>query len=141
MTFCLGVSGASVSPHAIPTYFAPPTSEAFLGNNGFYTGIPAHPALYQTSSGTTTVTITNIQVLDSNGNPASGWELVTGDAESTDAGESLSWTSNKALNGLPNTNSATAPYGNACAYPSMSRRGGLDGVGHYDSDVRGQREL
>jgi prepilin-type N-terminal cleavage/methylation domain-containing protein len=35
MTFCLNVSGASVSAHAIPTYFAPPTSEAFLGNNGF----------------------------------------------------------------------------------------------------------
>ncbi len=127
MTFCLGVSGASVSPHAIPTYFAPPTSEAFLGNNGFYTGIPGDPALYQTGAGTTTVTINNIQVLDSNGNPASGWELVTGDAESTDAGESLSWTSNKVLNGLPNTNSATAPYGNACAYPSLP--GGVDLTG------------
>jgi prepilin-type N-terminal cleavage/methylation domain-containing protein len=127
MTFCLGVSGASVSPHAIPTYFAPPTSEAFLGNNGFYTGIPGTPALYQTGSGTTTVTITNIQVLDSNGNPASGWELVTGDAESTDGGESITWTSDKVLNGLPNTNSATAPYGNACAAPSFP--GGVDLTG------------
>jgi len=77
---------------AIPTYFAPPTSEAFLGNNGFYMGISGRPALYQTTQGeTTTLDITNIKVLDSNGNAATGWSLVTGDAESTDQGESLTW--------------------------------------------------
>jgi prepilin-type N-terminal cleavage/methylation domain-containing protein len=129
MTFCLNVSGASVSAHAIPTYFAPPTSEAFLGNNGFYTGIPGDPALYQTSSGTTTVTIINIQVLDSNGNPASGWQLVTGDAESTDQGESISWTIPQVggpdFSLLPN--SSASPYGNACAYPGDP--GGVDLTG------------
>jgi hypothetical protein len=131
MTFCLNVSGASASPHSIPTYFSPPTSEAFLGNNGFYTGIPGDPALYQTSSGTTTVSIIKIQVLDSNGNPATGWQLTTGDAESTDSSESLTWsipeTPGPVLNLLPN--SPTSPYGNACAFPADSGGVDLTGVG------------
>jgi hypothetical protein len=115
MTFCLNVSGGPVIAAPIPTYFAPPTSEAFMGNNGFYTGIPGNAALYQTSQGSTpsVVSITNIKVLDSNGNPATGWELVTGDAESTDAGESITWTSNQNLTLLPNT--PTSSIGNACA--------------------------
>jgi prepilin-type N-terminal cleavage/methylation domain-containing protein len=133
LTFCLQVSGTAVAPHIIPTYFSPPTSEAFLGNNGFYTGIPGNPALYQTGAGTTTATIIDIQVLDSNGNPATGWELVTGDAESTDAGEWMTWStatsapasSPPVLNLLPN--SSTSQIGNACADPTSPD--GLTGVG------------
>ncbi len=118
MTFCLNISGGPVVPAPIPTYFAPPTSEAFMGNNGFYTGIPGNSALYQTSEGSapSVVSIINIKVLDSNGNPATGWELVTGDAESTDAGESITWTSNQSLSLLPN--SPTSSIGNACATPN-----------------------
>ncbi|HEY3841955.1 MAG TPA: prepilin-type N-terminal cleavage/methylation domain-containing protein [Acidimicrobiales bacterium] len=118
MTFCLNVSGGPVTAAPIPTYFAPPTSEAFMGNNGFYTGIPGNAALYQTTQGSapSVVSITNIKVLDSNGNPATGWELVTGDAESTDAGESITWTtgtSGPSLSLLPNI--PTSSIGNACA--------------------------
>jgi hypothetical protein len=130
MTFCVSVSGGPVAGAAIPTYFSPPTSEAFLGNNGFYTGIPGSPALYQSSQGTTTtVTITNIKVLDSNNNPATGWEFVSGDAESTDAGESISWTSNQNLSLLPD--STSSPIGNACAAPTASNPSAvsLTGVG------------
>jgi prepilin-type N-terminal cleavage/methylation domain-containing protein len=130
LTFCLSVAGGAVVPATIPTYFDPPTSEAFLGNNGFYTGIPGNPALYQhTESTTTTVTITNIAVLDSNGTPASGWELVSGDAESTDAGESMTWTSNQDLSLLPN--STTSQIGNACAAPTTANPAAIDltGVG------------
>ena len=117
ITFCLTTTGGPIKAAGIPTYFAPPTSEAFLGNNGFYTGIPGDPALYQANEGTTsTITINNIQVLDSNGNPATGWQLVTGDAESTDSGESLTWTASAPLTLLPN--SPTSPYGNACAEPT-----------------------
>lgn len=126
MTFCLSVSGGPVAPASIPTYTNPPTSEAFLGNNGFYTGIPGNPALYQTAQGTTsTVTLTNIKVLDANGNPATGWGIVTGDAESTDQGESMTWTSNQVLNLIPN--SPSSPIGNACAAPTSPD--GLTGVG------------
>jgi len=133
LTFCLQVTGTSVSPHIIPTYFAPPTSEAFLGNNGFYTGIPGDPALYQTGGGTTTVSVVNIRVLDSNNDPATGWELVTGDAESTDAGEWMTWSTAAPsasapaplLSLLPNT--PTSNIGNACANPTSPD--GLTGIG------------
>jgi hypothetical protein len=37
---------------------------------------------------------------------------VTGDAESTDTGESITWTSDQDLNLIPN--SSTSPVGNAC---------------------------
>ena len=126
MSFCLSVSGGPVAPASIPTYTNPPTSEAFLGNNGFYTGIPGNPAFYQTAQhSTTTVTLTNIKVLDANGNPATGWGLVTGDAESTDKNESMTWTSDQALGLIPN--SPSSPIGNACAAPTSPD--GLTGVG------------
>jgi hypothetical protein len=127
---CLATSGpllpATAVPCPIPTYFAAPTSEAFLGNNGFYTGIPGNPALYANAEGSTvTIDISNIQLLDSSGHAATGWELVTGDAESTDAGESLTWTSNQNFSLLWNT--PTSAYGNACAAPAPGQ--GLSGVG------------
>jgi len=126
MSFCLNVAGGAVAPASIPTYTNPPTSEAYLGNNNFYTGIPGNPAFYQTQQGTTSVvTITNIQVLDSNGKPATGWGIVTGDAESTDQGESMTWTSDQVLSLIPN--SPNSPIGNACAAPVSPD--GLTGVG------------
>jgi hypothetical protein len=110
-----GNASKGVVPAGIPTYFAAPVSEAFLGNNGFYTGIPGSPALYQSVEGSTTsVYMTSITLLDSNGNAASGWNLVTGDAESTDANESLTWTSDQVLSDLPDQ--PTQPIGNACAF-------------------------
>ena len=117
---------ATVVPCPLPTYFSPPASEAFLGNNGFYTGVPGDPALYQNAEGSSTsISITNIQVLDSNGRAATGWELVAGDAESTDSGESITWSSDQLLSLLPN--SPTSAYGNACAAPTPGS--GLTGVG------------
>ncbi len=113
VSFDLTTSGGIVAPHDFPTYDAHPISEAFLGNNGFYTGVPNDPALYQKNSGTaSTLTFTNFQVTDSRGVPAIDWELVTGDAESTDTNESISWSSDQNLNLIPN--SPTSPVGNAC---------------------------
>jgi hypothetical protein len=137
LTFCMNVqsvataTGASVTGpigtnagyNGVAAVSFPTYPEAFLGNNKFYTvSSTQHPALYQQNSGvgkTTTVTITNIEVSDTNdGTPATGWELVTGDAETTDAGESLTWTTsnpNTPLNLLPNTPSS--PVGDACSNP------------------------
>ena len=48
LSFCVSTSSSVgwVVPWQIPTY-ASVYSEAYLGNNGFYTGIPGDPALYQ----------------------------------------------------------------------------------------------
>jgi Tfp pilus assembly protein PilE len=154
LTFCLVQTGSHSGdngpysgwaiPAAIPTYSNPPTSEAFLGNNGFYTNIPGKPALYQYEEGSvTTVTLTNIKLLDANGNSATGWYLTTGDAESTDSNEEMQWTSNQPLSLLNNTPSS--PIGNACDNPSGTPDPDLTGVGtdqvtctgHVDSDKTG----
>jgi hypothetical protein len=110
LSFCLSVWGAAVTAASFPTY-----AEAFLGNNGFYTRVPNNPALYQTASGTTTVSITGVQLTNANGSAATGWELVTGDAETTDAGESITWTSDQPFSLLPN--SSTSLIGDACSNP------------------------
>ncbi len=129
----IGTNGGynGVAAVSFPTY-----PQAFLGNNGFYTvSTSQHPALYQQNSGvgkTTTVTITNIEVSDTNErHAATGWELVTGDAETTDAGESMTWSTsnpNTPLNLLPNTPSS--PIGDACSNPVSPS--GLTGSQHCD---------
>ena len=119
----------------MPTYTCAPTSQAFLGNNGFYTGVPGDPALYTVEqSSSAVVSFTNIQLLTGNGAVVTNWQLVTGDAESTDTNESITWQSDQKLSLL--ANSANSPIGNACnsfgqyappAYNSTPT--GLTGVG------------
>ena len=126
--FCLGITGSAVAPSALPTW-----QNGFLGNscagassgcsNGtpFYTGISGQPALYQTSGGTTYINFTNIEVENQQGLLATGWEAISADAESTDAGESISWTtpSNSypltILNNDESYDSSSDPVGNACS--------------------------
>jgi len=147
LTFCLNVTsvvtatpsvqvsgpiGTNAGYNGVAAVAFPTYPEAFLGNNGFYTVSNAqHPALYQQNSSvgkTTTVSITNIEVSDTNdGTPATGWELVTGDAETTDTNESITWATadpNTPLNLLPNTPSS--PIGDACSNPASPS--GLSGV-------------
>jgi prepilin-type N-terminal cleavage/methylation domain-containing protein len=115
MYFCLGLSGGKVLPWYLPTY-----PEAFLGNSiggaPFYTGVGGDPALYQRVEGTTSiVTFSQISVVNSVGVPATGWEAVSTDAESTDSGESINWTSDATLNVIANGESGQIqPMGNAC---------------------------
>jgi prepilin-type N-terminal cleavage/methylation domain-containing protein len=129
--FCIGITGSTVAPSSLPTWV-----DAFMGNtcggstscsNGtpFYTGIPGQPALYQTEGGTTTITISNISATTPTGVPATNWEVVGVDAESTDDNESISftagwpptWSGNTSLNILNNYQSYDTPadpVGNAC---------------------------
>lgn len=115
--FCITISGTTVAPYRLPTY-----GQAFFGNSnngtGFYTGIDGYPALYQNvQGGTTTITIKNISVVGPTGDLATGWEAVSVDAESTDSGESMKWTSDSVLTVIPNGQSVdtqTDPVGNAC---------------------------
>jgi prepilin-type N-terminal cleavage/methylation domain-containing protein len=103
INFCISVSGAPVEAHDFPTW-----TNAFLGNTlvtgqPFYTGVPGNPAIYQTAAGTTTVTVSDVKVTNGNGTPATGWSLVTGDAETTDASESITWTSDQPFSLLWNS--------------------------------------
>jgi hypothetical protein len=119
LKFCLSYSGTTtIAPSAIPTYYSAGSSEAFLGNNGFYTGVSGEPALYSAGGGYSYMYFTNVQVFDSSNNPASGWTLVTGDAESTDPSEWMSFASNLNWSVLPN-NGASDLWGNAC-YTSIN---------------------
>jgi len=136
-----GVSAASayddIAAVPFPTYTCPPGSEAFLGNNGFYTGVPGDPALYELDEGSTaTINITNITLLSSNGDVANNWELVTGDAESTDPGESITWsTDNPSVKFtlIPNSVNAshvvTSSVGNACNSTPPGYSTDLTGIG------------
>lgn len=139
--FCISISGAPVEPSALPTW-----TDGFLGNeiNGvpFYTDVPGDAALYQscegdsstcsitdngngpqvanTWGGVTTIQITDITVVAPDGNPATGWEFVSADAESTDSGESIQWASNQPMYDIPNNelseDTASDPIGNACNF-------------------------
>jgi len=129
--FCIGITGTAVAAFPLPTW-----QNAFLGNScggstdcstgtPFYTGISGDPALYQRAGGTTTITISNISVATPLGASATGWEVVGADAESSDSGESISftagwpptWSGNTSLNILNNDepyDTPSDPVGNAC---------------------------
>jgi hypothetical protein len=71
------------------------------------------PALYMASEGGTSyIYVTNISLTTATGAPATGWEFVSTDAETTDPGEYLIWSSNENLNLIPNT--PTSSVGDAC---------------------------
>ena len=138
LSFNIGITnetavGASPALPMVGTKF-PTYSDSFMGNanNGtaFYSGVGCaagtpvltgsngtpsciYPSLYQTSnSATNTVTIGKISLLDPEGVAATGWQLVSGDAETTDPNENLTWTSNNNWSLIPNTPSSNE--GNAC---------------------------
>ena len=112
ISFTLKVSGGPVKATTFPTY-----SGAYLGNRA-YTGVTGKPALYQTQSGTTTTAaLSGISVVESQGNPVTGYSFVGADAESTDTGESITWASDQPLSLISN-------IGNACNSGAL-----LTGVG------------
>ena len=118
--------------------------QGFLGNdndvNGtptpFYAGIGCYPttatlqnnvvssscidpAIFQTTSGgTDTVTLSNIEVTDPSGSIATGYEVITADAETIDPGGDIIWTSGlPAAKPLPFNlvpNFQSSDLGNAC---------------------------
>ncbi len=137
MTFNLAITtSGTIVASQFPTY-----SAAFLGNDiggtPFYSGVGCpdndpttsiyngvtegtysciNPAIYQTSSGaTSTVTLSSIVVTDPQGSDATGYEVVTADAETTDPSEYLIW--NSQTGGLPFSqipDTSTSTEGDAC---------------------------
>ncbi len=130
--FCLGLTGVSVEPVSLPAWL----QGSFLGNScsagestctggtPFYTGVTGKPALYMTGGGTTYVYLSDISILNAEGVPATGWQIASVDAESTDSNESLTWTADTPLSILNNDepwDTPSDPVGTAC--------GGSSGVG------------
>ncbi len=151
MYFCMNITnsqaGEIITPFALPTwcgaFLGNPGTSAACGTTGIfpnYYGVAGEPALYQQGTGgglnngyVTTITLSNIGIVNSSGVPATGWELLAADAESTDNGssyaESMTFTSApNPLQVVPNGYSAangycgnlqpcdtgTSPFGNAC---------------------------
>ncbi len=131
----------TAAPQQIPTYYGATDggydSEAFVGNNGFYTGVAGLPALSQRSQtkatlntptwpngfagasfALTTITFSNIQVVNAVGEPATGWTLVTGDAESTDTNGWLEFQNSSVQLEHP-AELQTSLWGNSC-YDSLT---------------------
>jgi hypothetical protein len=142
LSFTISITNESSDPIQALTF--PTWGGSFMGNatNGvpFYSGVgcaagtsPTYvsggttygttsctdPALYTTVSGSTnTITIGSIKLIDPEGVAATGWQLVSGDAESTDPGEYLIWTSNQDWSQIPNDQVAgQLEEGDACNAP------------------------
>lgn len=94
-----GLPGTTVSALSAPTYYS-----SGFGNTGF-TGIAGKPVLVNqatTTGGTAGVAITigDLDVRDRAGNRVTQYALVTGDAESTESGEVVTFTSDQQLHKL-----------------------------------------
>jgi hypothetical protein len=118
-------SGKAVTSESFPTY-----DQAFLGNRvneqRFYTGVTGSPALHQAKNGgSSTITLNNILVQDPDGIVVSDYSIVVADAESTDSGEEISWsTTGAGFRWLPNSPPVTQRsdvMGNACATTTPDR--------------------
>jgi prepilin-type N-terminal cleavage/methylation domain-containing protein len=87
--------------------------------NNVVTSSCIDPAIFQTTNaGNDTVTLSNIEVTDPQGDPATGYEVITADAETIDPGGYIKWSSllpaSKPLpfNLVPNF--SNSDLGNAC---------------------------
>ncbi|MCD7101127.1 DUF7927 domain-containing protein [Pseudoclavibacter sp. 13-3] len=131
LTATLKLEGnGNVKSRGFPTY-----GDAFLGNTGanpftgatepFYTGVSGQPALYQTASGgLSTVSLNDIKLFNSQNQRVNDYAMVVADAESTDSGEHIDWTTTGAgFSWLPNrppvsgttAEQKTKTMGNACS--------------------------
>jgi prepilin-type N-terminal cleavage/methylation domain-containing protein len=121
--FCLGVSsttpGVQGQSGGVVASALPTDTNAGLGNT-VYAGVGGEPALYMSPYiGTTTTLTLSLSAFNlvnaSTGQTVNSWTFLSADAETTNSGESISWTSNVPISvvndaavGAPN------PDGNAC---------------------------
>jgi prepilin-type N-terminal cleavage/methylation domain-containing protein len=114
-------SGVGCAAGTSPTYVS--------GGTTYGTASCTYPALYQTVSNnsiTNVITIGSISLLDPEGVAATGWQLVSGDAESTDPREVLTWTSNQAWSQIAN-GQGVGSEGDACNAPAGNGGPGIGG--------------
>jgi hypothetical protein len=93
-TLSFKINTTPLAAPVIVSTVAPSWTGAAVGNTAFL-GIPGKPILYQQAGGTDTITFSNIMILPPPGAPAvTAYAFVAADAESTNDGESLSFTTN-----------------------------------------------
>lgn len=109
----------STSSGATGTFFhavsVPSWSGAAFGNAAFES-IPNLPVIYTSQSGTYTVTITNIAITPPVGGGTGAYGIIVADGESTNSGESLSFTTN----GTAWTTSSSVPGQSPYVYPTLA---------------------
>ncbi|MGH8401664.1 MAG: beta strand repeat-containing protein, partial [Gammaproteobacteria bacterium] len=109
LSFTLNVTTSSLTTVTVPSW-----SGAAFGQTAFL-GVPGRTVLYQTTNGTTTnVTLSGISITVGTGSVP--YAIVAADAESTNNGESLSFTTN----GNAWTLLATMPNGASLLYPTLT---------------------
>lgn len=112
LSYDISQTGRTVIATNFPTWqnaFLGRTDTAVSGSPGEYQGVAGRPALYQVSTPTTnsSVSMTNISLTDANGSAVRAFAIVAADAESTDNGERIVFSSDTPLRQI-------APIGNAC---------------------------
>ena len=117
LSFTLNVTTNKASPAITPTA-SPSWSGSAIGHTGFI-GIPGLPVLYEAQTGSTvTAVLNNIVVTPPPGSGATvTYDLVGADGESTNGGESLSFTTNGAAW------VQLAQIANGTVYPTVSGLG------------------
>ncbi|WP_353228893.1 hypothetical protein [Novosphingobium sp.] len=130
MSFLLKTSGSALTGIASPSW-----TGAAIGNTAM-TGIAGAPVLYQNAAGTTTVTVSSITLTPPSGaTGVTNYMMVLADGESSNGGESLTFTTN---GGVWQTLDQAGPISGSI-YPTLSGTGtttvtetGVDGtVGAY----------
>ena len=92
LTFTARSTGTA--PPALAAIAAPSWTGAAVGNTAFL-GIPGRPILYQQAGGTNVLSFSNILITPPPGIPAvTAYSFVAADAESTNEGETLAFTTN-----------------------------------------------
>jgi fimbrial isopeptide formation D2 family protein/uncharacterized repeat protein (TIGR01451 family) len=135
LSFTLKVTGPALTSTTVPTW-----TGAALGQSAFIT-IPGNPALYQTGgAGTTTVTLSNI-VLSIGSGGTVPYAIVAADAESTNNGENLSFTTNGSawtlLASMAYTGSTTFPTLAGVGTATVTETGVTGNVGAYAFATQG----
>lgn len=132
LSFNLRISGSAIAAAAAPSW----TGSA-VGNSAFL-GIPGRPILYQQAAGATTATISGITITPPPGVSAvSAYMFVAADAESTDGGESIVFTTNgsvwQMLDAVPPISGSQMPSQSGIGTSTFTTGGaGLTGnVGGY----------
>ena len=129
------LSATSPGTTALTAVAAPAWSGAATGNSAFLS-IPGKPILYTTAGGTVNLVISNIKVTPPNGVVSTGqYKFVVADAESSNNGESLTFTTNGGVWALvdqvPPTTGAIYPTATGTGTATFVTTGVAGTVGAY----------